>query len=349
MRKFLASLHRFDAAQSGMTAIGFGLLSAIIGLVIFGSAMALGFQVSTSFAPFAGPAESHDVSIRETSVSYRAAEDSGETSGMAVPAALKGAISAPPMARSSAGDALSDQRLAFGGVSTGAERAAAKDSARFRPISNPAPGTSGAATAPANGFNAVTRAPAGSGLVSPLAGAITTGRKASQGKRTAFETSTPMQLGNVGDGADGDTVIFEYPIPPIPANSELQLGEDPLAAAAHEVPQGSQRPLGAGFALLAPAAAATAAPQGDPRPADVGLWSGNFVLSFNLTDDQLMLVFMVTGLIAIAAFLWLASSWLGDRSSLKRQRQWERQQAAALAEAEEADSATNGVQERVAA
>lgn len=338
MRKLSTSLYRLGGAQSGMTAVGFGLLSAMIGVVIFGSAIALGFQASTTISPFADPADAPDVSIRETSVSFMRSEESSESSGMAVPAALKGSVGTPLIVRPSVGEVRREGRLAFGGVSAGAERAAAKDRVRLEPTS--ATDGGGARQAPA----------AGSNSAGPLAGAIAQGPTAPQEKRTAFETSTPMQLGAAADDGDGDTVIFDYPIPPIEPSSELQLGEDPLATAALEVPEGAQRPLGAGFALLQPArASARAAPIAATPVAGSSLLSGNFVLSFNLSDDQLMLVFMVTGLLAVATFLWLASSWLSDRSSLKRQRQWERQQAAAVAEAEAAAAADPGMREQVAA
>jgi len=333
-----------------MTAVGFGVLSAMIGLAIFGSAMALGFQASTTILPFGAASDAPAVSLRDTSVSYAAAEESSETSGMAGPAVLKGSISAPPMVRVAAGALDSDERLAFGGISTGAERAAAKEPVRLKRTSVPADGISDAAPQAEKGAAAGHAAGAnGSHLAAPLTGAVAQGAAPSGKSHKTFETSTPMQLSTVADGSDGDTVIFEYPIPPMRSNAELQLGEDPLASAALEVPHGTRQPLNAGFALLSPAASAKAAPKAGARPASTGLLSGNFVLSFNLTDDQLMLVFMVTGLLAVATFLWLASSWLSDRSSLRRQRQWDRQQAAALAEAEAADLAENGAGERAAA
>lgn len=314
-----------------MTPVGFGLLSAVIGVVIFGSAIALGFPASTNFGSFAGFGD-----IREASVANPMADNSSETSGMAGPALLKGAISG------GAADASGNHALAFGAAGAGSAQAAETGSATLKRLA--------AQSGEAGGRSHTT---AKTTLAGPFVGAVAEGRAPSVAKTAQFEKSAPLELSDAGVSGDGEAVIFDYPIPPLQPSSEFGLGEDPLTSAAQAVPPGTMQPLDPDTGVMRAAFGAKRAAKANPEAAEPsrgpGLLNGSFVLSFNLTDDQLMLVFMVTGLLAVAIFLWLASSWLGDRATLKRQRLWEREQAEALAAVEGAEAGDGRRSEQVAA
>jgi pilus assembly protein Flp/PilA len=49
MSKFIAAVQAFVADENGVTAIEYGLIAALIGIVVAGGAKALGLEINTLF------------------------------------------------------------------------------------------------------------------------------------------------------------------------------------------------------------------------------------------------------------------------------------------------------------
>ncbi len=324
MRNLLAASRGIAACESGISALGFGILSAVIGLVLFGSAMALGFQASTSFTAIAAAADASggaslpSPELAESSVTSR--EPAPGTAALRPPRESTGGTAATRDYVSS-GNAWSGVERVIDDATGGAAKAGRQVGGKPSLAALGGAGdASGGARSRAAKYGGVPAAAAGPDFGLPLT------TQATPADRIAFESSRDAEKAD----ARPAEILLDYPIPPIVPNSELELGKDPFLVAALAVPHGEQSADDGRIGMVYAAYSGEGAAQPVPTSGVTGLWAGAAVASLGLSDEDLALLSMVVGMIGIATALWLASCWLTDRASLKRQKIWEREKAEAL-------------------
>jgi hypothetical protein len=316
-----------------MSVVEFSILSAVIGLVLFGSAMALGFQASTSFTAIAAAADASGTSSPPSPALAESLVTSREpTPGTAAPRPPRESTGTTVGTRNyvSSGNAWSgvDRVIddATGGAAKAARQVGGKPS--LAALGGAGDGNGGAPSRAAR-YGGVPAAAAGPDFGLPLS------TQATPADRIAFESSRDAQE---ADGRPAE-ILLDYPIPPIVPNSDLGLGKDPFLVAALAVAHGERSADDGRVGMVYAAYSGEGAAEPMPASSVTGLWAGAAVASLGLSDEDLMLLSMVAGMIGIATALWLASCWLTDRASLKRQKIWEREKSQALeADAEGPDA-----------
>lgn len=305
-----------------MAAVEFVVLSAVIGLVIFGSAIAFGFQSSTglTFLGFSAGRQSYDAlpvgdrGLRRASIQEGNPGPLPESTGGI---AVKGGYV-------SSGSPWSgvDRMLDKGPVDTHDPAVKAETPVSMAALTG---SRAGPARATGTGYGGLPSGAAASGFSVPL-GQAPAGKRPG-GQRLAFES--PKSAAKTA--SHSAEVLLDYPIPPAVPDSRFEVAEDPLLVAALAVAHGAKRAEDAPIGMVYAAFTGESAIEPPSNAAVTGLWAGAAVDSLDLSDDDLMLLTMVAGLIAVAAFLWLGSVWLTDRAAIRRRKQWEREKAEALA------------------
>lgn len=329
MRTLRTALRRFAAAQSGMAPVEYVVLSAVIGLVLFGSAIALGFPASTGFPVIGGSSNVTaygSLSVPDSDVSHavnRSDEIPTDNPG-ALPESTTGVSTVSGYVSSGSPWSGMERGLDAGVHSTPdpANDAKAEVPVAAASVSNRA---SGASAVQGVKYGGAPSGAAASGFSAPIARPGTA--KPAGAMRLAFESSK-----SAGDAsARRAEVLLGYPIPPVVPDSHFEAAEDPLLTAALDVPHGKRRAQDGPIGMVHAAYSAENFPRPAVEIAAASMWTGAAAESLDLSRDDLMLLSMVAGLIFIAGFLWLASVWLTDRAAIKRQKMWEREKAEALA------------------